>query len=247
MEQIRVQTQSKGDTTSHNGVNKITSKHWKIYYQLMSLSKYNSIDVEDHRFVYKKDINISDLCRKNGIKSNKTFYNAIDRLSQWGLVRDNGKYFLLYAPDWVEVCPSTLTTLLFYAGTAAEHIDLLRVFLILKKMDKMATTADDKSFTARAIIQLLSRGTTNPSSYENVRFYLGMLSYWGLIELKVHKTHDPNIGSYRVYHLQKVKEVELNDFFITDDKAEQNAPLMSDEMMEKLKFQFPSIINGLEN
>jgi len=39
----------------------------------------------------------------------------------------------------------------------------------------------------------------------------------------------------------------LNDFFITDDKAEQNAPLMSDEMMEKLKFQFPSIINGLEN
>jgi len=50
------------------------------------------------------------------------------------------------------VCPSTLTTLLFYAGTAAEHIDLLRVFLILKKMDKMATTADDKSFTARAII-----------------------------------------------------------------------------------------------
>ena len=247
MERIRVQTQTKGDESIRKGPSKITSKHWKIYYQLISLSKYNAKDVEDHRFVYKKDINISELCRKNGIKSNKTFYNAIARLSEWGLVIDDGKYFLLYAPNWIEIFPTTLTTLLSYTGSAAEHIDLLRIFLILKKMDKVATTSTDRSFTARAIIQLLSRGTTNSSSYENVRFYLGMLSYWGLIKLKVHKEHDSNLGAYRVYHLQEVKETELNDFFPTDNEAEQNAPLMSDEMMEKLRFQFPSIVNGLEN
>lgn len=208
----------------------------------MSISKYNSQKVEDHRYVYKKNINITAMCRECGIKSTKTFYNAIERLSIYGLVKDNNDSYLLYAPDWIEISPRTLTALLAHTGNAAEDIDLLRTYLILKKMDKFGNTKEDRSFTVRAIVQLLDHGTTNPCSYEKVRFYLGMLSYWGLIKLKVHKEYNSNIGSYTVYHLQEVNEIGTAVDFVIDEKAEQNAPLMSDEMMEKLRFKFPAIV-----
>lgn len=243
---IQVQTQHKEDKQVKHS-KKITSKHWKIYYQLMSLSKYNSKQVEDHRYVYKNAINISQLCRENDIKSNKTFYNAIERLSEWGLVEDFSEYFLLYAPNWVEISPHVLKTLLAHVGGGSQHIDLLRIYLILKKMDKLAQSNQDRSFTAKAIIKLLDHGTSNSCSYENVRFYLAILSYWGLIELKVHREYDPNIGSYKIYHLQKVNETNLSEDFEIDDKeAEAAAPLLSEEMMEKLKFVFPNIIEKNE-
>jgi len=38
---------------------KITAKHWKVYYYMLSVSKFNSNKVEDHRYIYKKDFNIS--------------------------------------------------------------------------------------------------------------------------------------------------------------------------------------------
>lgn len=61
--------------------------------------------------------------------------------------------------------------------------------------------------------------------------------------MKVHKEYNANIGSYTVYHLQDVSETENSADFIIDEKAEQKAPLMSDEMMEKLKFCFPQLLN----
>lgn len=77
------------------------------------------------------------MCKECGIKSTKTFYNAIERLSAYGLVKDNNNTFLLYAPDWIEISPRILTALLAHTGNTAEDIDLLRTFLILKKMNKI--------------------------------------------------------------------------------------------------------------
>lgn len=38
---------------------KITAKQWKIYFYLLSISKYNSEKKENHRYVYKNSINIA--------------------------------------------------------------------------------------------------------------------------------------------------------------------------------------------
>lgn len=246
MKSIRVQTQSKTDKI-HENHKAITAKHWKIYYQLMSVSKYNAQAREDHRYVYKNTLNIAKLCRENGIKSTKTFYNAIERLSEWHLIIDNPTYFMLYAPNWIEITPYVLSTLLAHTGNDSQHIDVLRIFLILKKMDKYAEMPEDRNFTIRGIVQLLSHGTTHASSYENVRFYLGILSYWKLIELKVHTEYQPNLGAYKVYQLQWVSEENLSpDFDITSQAAEEQAPLISDKMREKLSFSFPAIVGDLK-
>lgn len=40
-------------------------------------------------------------------------------------------------------------------------------------------------------------------------------------------------------NMQEINEREIAVDFIIDEEAERNAPLMSDEMMEKLRFKFP--------
>ena len=151
---IYVQTQDKEVT---NKDKEITSKHWKIYYYLLSVSKFNAERVEDHRYVYKKDFNISACCRFLGVKSTQTFYNAIERLHKHHLVTDDGEHYILYAKTPIDVNRDVLTNLIEYsAGKNKEgNIDLLRTYLILKRINKLAESSEDRTFTKRELIILL--------------------------------------------------------------------------------------------
>ena len=75
---------------------KLTAKHWKIYYYLLSLSKYNVKTVENHRYVYKSSINVSKFCKDLGIKTRQTFYNAINKLKDCRLIRETEGCYLIY-------------------------------------------------------------------------------------------------------------------------------------------------------
>lgn len=238
---VYAQTQTKAN---YNEDKKITAKHWKIYYYLLSVSKFDADQVEDHRYVYKKDFNISQACRELGIKSTQTFYNAIERLEKHGLVKTSKNNYFLYAKNWISVDKNILSNLVKYSKTREQDIDLLRTFLILKKMNKIAENTADKSFTLRQLSVLLGHGSTHPQYYENIRIYLALLNFWGLIELKQHKQFNESLGtSYTIFHLQRISETDLNADFESDIKAEMNAPLPSEELMNKLKFVFPNIIN----
>ena len=127
---VYAHTQTKESYSNDKG---ITAKHWKVYYYLLSVSKFDSQRVEDHRYVYKKDFNISAACRTLGVKSNQTFYNALERLEKHGLVKVKSDYYLLYARNWIDIDKDVLTNLVKYAKTREQDIDLLRTFLILKK------------------------------------------------------------------------------------------------------------------
>lgn len=238
---IYVHTQTK---ENYKRDKKITTKQWRIFYYLLSVSKYNAVKNEDHRYVYKKDFNISACCRFLGVKSNQTFYNAIKSLEQKGLVIDDGEHFLLYAREQIDINQQVLINFVkCSAGKEKENnIDLLRTFLILKKINKIAGCAEEKSFTARQIILLLGHNDTENEQYSKIKLYLALLSFWGLIELKVHTAYNEKIGRYTVYHLQSVQDIP-NNTFNEDIEAEKNAPLPSEEIMAKLYFQFPEIMN----
>ena len=236
---IYAQTQTKDNYKKDK---RITPKQWKVYYYLLGISKFNSQQVEDHRYIYRKDLNISQACRDLGIKSTQTFYNAIEKLQDRKLIRKTEQYYLIYAQNWISVDKNVLTNLVKFAKTREKDIDLLRTFLILKKMDKIADSSAEKSFTLRQICVLLGHGDTNADYYASIRFYLALLCFWGLIELTQHKQYCDGFGAYTVYHLQAVKETDLNADFESDIKGEMNAPLPSTELMNKLKFVIPEMI-----
>ena len=217
----------------------ITPKQWKVYYYLLSISKFDSQNVEKHRYVYKNALNITQSCKDIGIKSRKTFYNALERLEEYNLIRQTATAYLIYSGDWVEIDRKVLINLLNYSISKEQDIDLLRMFLILKKIFKIADSKEDMSFTQRNLVMLLGHAPTDSTYYNNVRTYLALLSYWGLIEVKLHTEYDEKLGRYIIYHLQNVKEKELSPDFETDIEAEKYASGMSNELFEKVMFKMP--------
>lgn len=241
---IYVQTQTK--ETANRDKN-ITSKQWKIYYYLLSESKFNSTIIEDHRYVYKKDFNISACCRFLGVKSNQTFYNAIEALNKKGLVKDMGRYYFLYSKTPIDINKNVLNNLISYStGKEKESkIDLLRTYLILKKMDKLAENQDERRFTKRQLIMLLGHNTTTQSYYEELVIFLALLSFWGLISISYYTAYDEKIGKYTVYYLKETRDIPTNPDFETDIKTEMQAPIMSETMVNKLRFSEGELLGNI--
>ena len=237
---IYAQTQTKDNYLQDK---KITAKHWKVYYYMLSVSKFNSDKVEDHRYIYKKDFNISQACRDLGIKSNQTFYNALKRLEAHKLVKVKDDNYFLYAQNWIDINKEVLSALIKYARQEEQDIDLLRTFLILKKLNKIAQNSDERSFTLRQLSVLLGHGDTTAEYYKKIRIYLALLSFWNMIELKQHKHYDSNLNTaYTIYHLQMVSENNLSPDFNINIEEEMLAPLPSEELMDKLRFCYPEIL-----
>ena len=249
---IHVQTETK---ETYEIDKKITAKQWKIYYYLLSQSKFNKEMIEDHRYIYKKDFNISACCRFLGIKSNKTFYNAIEALSRKHLVIDDGKHFILYAKIWIDINKDVLSNLVKFSVSTnknaskveqakkEEDIDLLRTFLIIKKIDKIAVNDSERCFTKRQLILLLGHNDNSSEYYEKIRVYLAALVFWGFIELKYHTAYNNDNGRYTIYHIQKVNELPSNPDFEEDINGEMNATIPSQALMDKLEFCVPEFLN----
>ena len=215
----------------------ITSKQWKIYYYLLSISKFNAEKVENHRYVYKKDLNIAACCRFLGIKGRQTFHNAIKRLSELSLIKEKENYYLLYSRTPIDIKKEVLSNLIEYStgDNKESNIDLLRTYLILKRIDKLAEGTEDRCFTKRELIVLLGHSTQTTEMYDRVRIYLALLSLWGFIKIKCHTAYDDHLGKYTVYHLQKVNELPENEDYISDIEAEkQSKDALSQRMKDKL-------------
>lgn len=205
---------------------KITSKHWQVYYYLLSISYYDSVNREDHRFVYKDKFNINAAAKFLGI-SRATVYNALDALNKAGLVTTNGESYLIYAKTWVKVELDTLKILLSCSKTTSKNIDLLRTYLILKKMTEFANSKEDMKFTKYDLIKILGHSTVTPKEYDAIRDYLALLSYFNLIEIKSYTDYREGLGKCTIYYLQKVYEKsDKQDEFIstTRDMSESVLP-----------------------
>lgn len=238
---IYVETQTK--ETYKQSTTRITAIQWKVYYYMLSVSKFDSQKVASRRYIDKNYFNIAQACRDLSIKSIQTFYNAIKRLEERHLIHNTENYYFLYAKNWIEVDRHILSTLLRYAKQREKDIDLLRVFLILKKMDKIAENSPERDFTLRQLCILLGHGGSTPEYYSNVRIYLALLSFWGLIELKQYKQLNTNFGAgHIIYHLQKIKETDLNSDFESDVEEERNTAILSTRLMDKLKFSCSEIL-----
>ena len=218
----------------------LTSKHWQVYYYLVSISKYNSEAVENHRFLYESELNYSGMAKKLGM-SRPTVYKAMDKLKEVKLIKKNGKKLLIeWGKDYTKINLNLLTTMIDWSLESNRKngtIDLLRIYLSLKLMDELAVTSEQRSFTKRELIQILGHSDKDAELYKDVQYYLALLSYNGLIELKMHKEYQEKYGSYTVYHLQKVYDKDSVPDLTMDIKAEVGADkVLSEEMKEKLMF-----------
>lgn len=214
---------------------KLTSKQWKIYFYFLYGSKFNAQKVEDHRYIYKSELNKTQACKTLGIGSLNTFNNALKALKENGLLRETETVYMIYARDYVEIDRHILFNLLNFSKKKEADIDLLRTFIILKYIYTYANSKAEMKFSRSDIVKLLGHDKTNSIYYYKISVYLALLSYWGLIELKLNTAHNSHTGSYVIYHLQNIKEQNLNPEFETDIEAEMENEVMDKELFNKIQ------------
>lgn len=188
---------------------KITSKQWQVYYYLLSQSYHNNQSNEKHRFIYKNSLNVSSAAKFLGI-SRPTIYTAIKNLKETGLLRETEEAYLIYYRNWTKIDNDTLKYLLSYSKNEAKGIDLLRTYLILKKINEVAHNKNDMRFTKKDLITFLGHNVTTTSDYDNIRNYLAVLTYFNLIKLSHHTEYKEGLGSYVIYHIQEINTTISN-------------------------------------
>lgn len=238
---VYAETTTKNNTVEHKG---ITSKQWQVYYYLLSISNFDAQRREDHRYVYKKDFNISAAAKFLGI-GRQTIYRALNNLAEAGLVIERGQSYALYSKTWAPIEKDTLRGLLRFSKAASKNIDMLRLYLALKKLNQTAKSKAEKSFTRRDAVVLLGHGKSDTASYQDVKTYIILLTYFNLIEVKTHMEHSDSFGNYIVYHLQNVMETsDRADFEDSDILAEMNAPqLIPPHIYEEIRFKMPEMLD----
>lgn len=236
-QEIRAETQIKG-TPIFKG---ITTKQWQVYYYMLNMSNFDKDTVENHRYLYKNKLNISQASKFLHI-SRPTIYKAIENLKKCKLIEEQTKKYLFYNYNWININKETLTTFINQTELNTEKTNLLRIYLILKKMDSIAECLEDRCFTKRDLILLLGHSDTRSEYYEQVRDYIGLLVYYGLIEVKIHTEYDPQFGKYTIYHLQKVNGTSNNPDFFMNLNSEQAHKVVSEKMREQLTFTQPGLL-----
>ena len=73
------------------------------------------------------------------------------------MVIDTDEYYMIFTKTPIDIKKEVLTNLIEYSsGKRPEgNIDLLRTYLILKRMNKLAISSEDRQFTKRELILLL--------------------------------------------------------------------------------------------
>lgn len=80
----------------------------------------------------------------------------MERLEEVKLIQRGPKYCLIYwGKDFTNVNLELLSTMINWSlntGRKSSTIDLLRIYLCLKRMDELALTLEDRRFTKRELI-----------------------------------------------------------------------------------------------
>ena len=147
----------------------------------MSISHWNSKDLEDHYFFYKKDLNVTYASKLLNI-SRPTFYKTIEKLTddELHILKDMGDYYKVYIPKiYAEIDQKILTQLIPYQALLG--VDFIRTYAILCRMYQHPEIAS--AFTKADLIDILGHSKTDNSMYYRVELFLAFLSYEKFIDI----------------------------------------------------------------
>lgn len=223
------------DTAESAKYEQINAKTWVVYYYLLSISNYNN-EEKDHRFVYRKDFNITKVSKALGV-GRATFYRALDTLKANHLIvaSASGNYFTIpIRIGWARVSKNLLNELLGYSSILG--VDLLRTYLFIKALYEVGNTS---GFTRRNLIRCLGHNEKDQIYYQKVEIYLALLERWELVYLDA-STKVDDFGGFIVYFIQNVRDSSkyLDNNLEIRLREQQNPYGLTQKEEEELKTLF---------
>ena len=213
---------------------RLTTKQYLVYSYLLSISKWNAEDNEQHYYVYKNSFKVKDACEFLKI-SQPTWRKAIDKLQECHYLLAEGKRYKIRIPQpYVQIEISLIKTLLSF-GISIGCGNIISIFSLLysywescKKMNEECTITIGqlkKIFTTK-------KGTESTILYKTA---LAILESLGLLEIST-RTQSYNGITYNVYLIKKMR---LNSSYSIE--LDQNSPNNIEKILDKIK-----IIDNIE-
>ena len=206
---------------------KINDNQWNVYFYMLSISEYNSLRRENHRYVYKNELSATKIAKSFGF-STRTYYNIIKALLDKKLIEEGNSYYLLPLPEVYGCIPRKLLSQLL-AYRKIMTIDLLRTYLLLKATYRRF--GNTKGLSTRNIVRCLGHSEGRAEFYQRVELCIDLLAKWKLIDYKTEWREDPNIGKYSVYKILDVrdKSEDLDFRRVEEEKLSGEGDLTKEE------------------
>ena len=204
---------------------KITDKHIAVYFGYLIQSKRNPNNLENHRYLYMKDVSKKELGLVINV-SQPTIRAAEQKLEELGYIYFSEDKKIMFFPDhsiysWIPV--KALQILLRLSSEKQCGGDILRLYAALcYYRDK------PQEFSAKTWVYAFGLSETNQSSYLHIHVLLYVLKLYGLIDYE-QKTLRARGGK----HYLQYTEVVVNDVEDIVDYDEAMAPL--DQKVEQYK------------
>ena len=197
---------------------KLTTKQYLVYSYLMSISKWNAKDNEEHYYAYKNQFKIKDACEQLNI-SQPTWRNAIKKLVQDFYIEDRDTYYIInftkpYAPLDIQLIQYLLPFGARLCSCGGGNI--ISVYSLLYRFwNSCQECNDDCEITINQIKKIYTSRRTKEDTI-TYRTMLGIFQSAGLIDMSL-VTKENNGITYIAY---RIKSVKLNlpfDFSISEN------------------------------
>lgn len=191
--------------SKEKGFVKFTSKQLAVYYWLISKSFWNSKDREDHYFIYRNDINYSQMGRELGIGSVNTIKSALSKLELYSyIMMDNETIYIPHKDYYTYLDVGLIKFLLGWSGILGAEI--IMFYSILKRFFELNKESGQKTkFNTKLMMKLFGYSDSNTEIYKKFRLYIAFLESYKLIETTT-QTKKNKGGEYIEYTLWNISD-----------------------------------------
>lgn len=212
---------------------KLTTKQYLVYSYLMSISKWDAQDREDHYYVYKNSFQVKDACALIGI-SQPTWRSAIKKLWQERYIDVADKYYLIEIPNTYAPLDINLIKFLLPYGAAIENGgNIVSLYSIIYKYWKHCIENDDICEITINQLRNIFNVNHDKKTLAPYKIMLSLFEYYGLIKIsRIGREYSGN--PYTGYIIINVR-LSLTDNADLDDNAPGNIEKILEALNENLK------------
>lgn len=165
---------------------RLTNKQLAVYYWLVTNSRWNSKEQENHYYIYNSDFTNTQIGKELNIKSRDTVRNALNTLEMYGYICRLKEYIVIpHAEKITYLDVRLIKWLLKQSKVKSVGAEFILFYSILKRLFEINSKNDKKTdVTPSLMMKLLGYSPNETPIYDKFRLYFAIFEHYGLIKLK---------------------------------------------------------------
>lgn len=199
---------------------KLTTKQYLVYSYLMSISKWDAQDRENHYYVYKNSFLVKDACALLSI-SQPTWRSAIKKLKEELYIQEFDKYYIIDIPNTYAPLNINLIKFLIQFGSAIDNGgNIVSVYSLIYRYHKFCY---DNNQVCEITINQLRKIFNTKSSKDVMTAYRLMLAIFETYQLiEVNKVGKQFQGCPYTSYIIKRVDLDISNDMALDEGGPDN-------------------------